>query len=39
MCKYKNDLYRYLLNNKNTYEYTKKEEKIIEKIKELQKGL
>ena len=37
-CANVNDLYRYLLNNKNTYEYTKKEEKIVEQIKELPKG-
>lgn len=37
-CANVNDLYRYLLNNKNTYEYTKKEKKIVEQIKELPKG-
>ena len=37
-CANVNDLYRYLLNNRNTYEYTKKEEKIVEQIKELPKG-
>jgi hypothetical protein len=37
-CANVNDLYRYLLKNKNTYEYTKKEEKIVEQIKELPKG-
>ena len=29
-CANVNDLYRYLLNNKHTYEYTKKEEEIVE---------
>jgi hypothetical protein len=37
-CANVNDLYRYLLNNKNTYEYTKKEKKIVEQIKGLPKG-
>ena len=37
-CANVNDLYRYLLNNKHTYEYTKKEEEIVEQIKELPKG-
>lgn len=37
-CANVNDLYRYLLNNKETYEYTKKERKLLTQIKELPNG-
>jgi hypothetical protein len=38
-CANVNDLYRYLLKNKKTYEYTRKEEELVEKIKELPSGV
>ena len=37
-CANVNELYRYLLKNKKTYEYTKKEEELVEQIKEMPKG-